>query len=208
MNIAFYPFWAARTLFSLIQVISITTLTCLIYRQTEWIGYALLFLCVYLLGHVSARFTFHMLIQRYTFSRLLIGIPVTKTLLLIGIASSLPHLKLHMAITLIGAALLSVINGWEVWVLNKLQSQLTGGEDIAKASSLLSFSNYTVAGIGLVMTIIAILYLGRAQVLWAAVALSLVALALIVTVHHLTQNFPVLRQVWIPDDLCINKRRA
>lgn len=190
MHIAFYPFWAARTLLSLIQVISITTLTCLIYRQTESIGYALLLLCVYLIAYAAAKFSFHKLMKHCIFSRLLIGIPVTKTLLLIGIASSLPYLRLHIAVMFMGATLLAVVNCWEALVLKKLQSRLMRGEDIAKASSLLSFSNYTVAGIGLVMTIIAILYLGRAQVLWAAVALSLAALALIVTVHRLTHKLP------------------
>lgn len=188
MNIAFYPFWAARTLLSLIQVISITTLTCLIYRQTEWIGYAMLLLFVCLLAHVVAKYTFPMVMKRRTFTKLLIGIPLSKALLLIGIASSLPHMKLHSTPMFIGAVILSVVIRWEALVLEKLQPRLVEGEDIAKASSLLSFSNYTVAGIGLVMTIIAILYLGRAQVLWGAAALSLAALALIVTVHHLTHK--------------------
>ncbi|MCM3133774.1 hypothetical protein M3629_13355 [Paenibacillus polysaccharolyticus] len=113
---------------------------------------------------------------------------MTKALLLIGIASSLPHLRLHSTPIFISAVVLSVAIRWEALVLEELQPGLLEGEDISKASSLLSFSNYTVAGIGLIMTIIAILYLGQTHVLWAAVALSLATLALILTVYHLTHR--------------------
>ncbi|WP_434750179.1 hypothetical protein [Paenibacillus amylolyticus] len=188
MNIAFYPFWAARTLLSLIQVILITTLTCLIYSQTEWIGHALLFLCFYGLAHTAARFAFDFLMRRFTLSRLMIGVPLTKILLLVGIAFSLPHLTVHITLMFTGTVLFSAIIRWESLSLETLQPRLVKGEDITKANSLLSFSNYTVTGIGLIMTVITILYVGPAQAIWAAVALSLAALALIVTVLHLIHS--------------------
>ncbi|MGO4530929.1 hypothetical protein AB4Z30_17735 [Paenibacillus sp. 2TAF8] len=188
MNIAFYPFWAARTLLSLIQVISITTLTYIIYRQTQWIGYALLFLFVYLLVQATAGITLHLLMKRNTLSRLMISIPLTKALLLIGISFSLPLLKLHIVLMCLGALFLLVVIRWEAMVLERLQPRLVGGEDIAKTDNLLSFSNYTITGIGLIMTVITILYLGPTQALWAAAALSLAVLALIVTIRHLTYS--------------------
>ena len=70
MNIAFYPFWGAKTLHSLVQVISVTTMTCLAYKQTEMIRYTLLFLCVYVMAYLAASVMFQPLIKRCALSRL------------------------------------------------------------------------------------------------------------------------------------------
>lgn len=189
MNIAFYPFWAARTLLSLIQVISITTLTYLVYKQTGFIPGTLLFLCLYAGSFVAAKFAFPFLMKRAALSGLIIGIPLIKTLLLIGMALSLPHLTLHMVLVFAGAVALSAASHWESLFLEELRPKLVEREDIVKANSLLSFSKYTVSAIGLVMTGITIQYLGPIQSLWAAACLSLAALAMILTVHHLIHSY-------------------
>lgn len=188
MNIAFYPFWAARTLLSLIHVISITTMTCLLYRQIEFIPGTLLFLGFYAVSYAAAKFAFPFLMKRFALSRLIIGIPLTKTLLLIGISVSLPDLTLHTVLMFTGAVVLSAASRWESLFLEELRPKLVEREDIMKTNSLLSFSKFTVSAIGLVMTGITILYLGPIQALWAAACLSLAALAMIVTVHHLIHS--------------------
>ncbi|MBB6024194.1 hypothetical protein HNR77_005298 [Paenibacillus sp. JGP012] len=188
MNIAFYPFWAASTLLSLIQVISITTLTCLTYKQTESVIYAVLLLCIYALGHTAARLTFHWLTKHFASPGLMLAMPLIKALLLIGAAFASSHLTEYAALLYISFISLSVVFRWESLLLQALQPRLIEGEDLDKTNNLISFANYTVTGIGLIMTAITILYASIPLALWIAVSLSLAALALIGTVQRLIRN--------------------
>ncbi|CAI6068892.1 hypothetical protein PAECIP112173_02098 [Paenibacillus sp. JJ-100] len=188
MNIAFYPFWGAKTLHSLVQVISGTTMTCLVYKQTEMIRYTLLFLCVYVMAYLVASVMFQPLIKRCTLSRLMITVPMNGTLLLIGMAFILHHLVLPTILLFTAGLILSVMIRWESLLLEAIQPLVLEGEDLSKANKLLSFSTYTITGAGLAMAAITIVYLGITQALWAASCLSFVALVLIMNVNHLINS--------------------
>ncbi|PZT53571.1 hypothetical protein [Paenibacillus silvae] len=188
MNIAFYPFWAASTLLSLIQVISITALTCLTYKQTDSLIYAVLLLCIYALGHAAAKLIFHRLAKHFAASGLMLAMPLIKALLLIAAAFASSHLTEYAALIYISFILLSVVTRWESLLLKSLRPQLIEGEDLDKTNNLISFANNTVTGIGLIMTAITILYAGIPLALWIAASLSLAALALIGTVQRLIRN--------------------
>ncbi|WP_427050451.1 hypothetical protein [Paenibacillus sp. TC-CSREp1] len=188
MNIAFYPFWAASTLLSLIQVISITTLTCLTYKQTDSVIYAVLLLCIYSLGHTAAKLIFPWLTKHFASSGLMLAMPLIKALLLVGAAFASSHLTEYAALIYISFISLSVVIRWESLLLEALQPQLIEGEDLDKTNNLISFANYTVTGIGLIMTSITILYAGIPLALWIAASLSLAALALIGTVQRLIRT--------------------
>ncbi|PYE45697.1 hypothetical protein HUB98_07915 [Paenibacillus barcinonensis] len=188
MNIAFYPFWAARTLFSLIQVISITTLTCLAYEQTGSVIYAVLLLCIYAAGHTVAKLLFPWLTKHFASSGLVLGMPIIKAVLLMGIALASSHLTEYAALIYISFISLSFVIRWESLLLEALQPQLIEENDLDKANNLVSFANYTVTGIGLIMTAITLLYAGIPLALWTAAILSFAALALISTVQHLLRN--------------------
>lgn len=188
MNIAFYPFWGAKTLHSLVQVISVTTMTCLVYKQTEMIRYTLLFLCIYVMAYLAARVMFQLLIRRSTLSKLMIPVPMNGTLLLTGMAFILHHLVLPTILLFTAGLILSVMVRWESLLLVAIHPLVVEGEDLSKANKLLSFSTYTITGAGLAMAAITIVYLGITQALWAASCLSFVALVLIMNVNHLIHS--------------------
>ncbi|MDN4599970.1 MFS transporter [Paenibacillus sp. F6_3S_P_1C] len=208
MNIAFYPFWAAKTLLSLINVIYIMVITTFIYGQTGSVLYAALFPFIQMSARIVAGFTAPMLVNRFAFSRLMVTIPLAKTLMITGIAIAFTGLTTHIPLLLVGVAILSFLDGWEAPMLNMLTPRLVQGEDLVKANSFLSFSTQTVTIIGYAMTGFIVMHWGAAQTFWAATALSWAVLMLMITISSLTRNiqekvenatsrWDVLREGWL-----------
>ncbi|MGP3784503.1 hypothetical protein [Paenibacillus sp. 1A_MP2] len=120
MNIAFYPFWAAKTLLSLINVIYIMVITTFIYGQTGSVLIAALFPFIQMSARIVAGFTAPLLVNRFAFSRLMVTIPLAKTLMITGIAIAFTDLIAHIPLLLVGVAILSFLDGWEAPMLNTL----------------------------------------------------------------------------------------
>ncbi|MGC5773712.1 MFS transporter [Paenibacillus pabuli] len=188
MNIAFYPYWAAKTLLSLINVIYIMVITTFIYGQTGSVLYAALFPFIQMSARIVAGLTAPLLMNRFTFSRLIISVPLAKTLLITGIAIAFTDLTAHLPLLLVGVAFLSFMDGWESPLLNTLTPRLVQGEDLVKANSLLSFSNQTVTIIGYAMTGFIVMHWGASQTFWAAATLSWVVLLLMSMISSLTRD--------------------
>ncbi|WP_145151153.1 MFS transporter [Paenibacillus xylanexedens] len=188
MNIAFYPYWAAKTLLSLINVIYIMVITTFIYSQTGSVLYAAMFPFIRIIAHITAGFSLPLLVKRFSFSRLLISIPVAKAFLMTGIAISLNHLTTQLPLLLIGVVILSFLEGWESPLLDTLTPRLVQGEDLAKTNSLLSFSNQTVTIVGFAMTGFAVMNWGASQTFWAATSLSWAVLIFLIALGSLTRD--------------------
>jgi MFS family permease len=208
MNIAFYPYWAAKTLLSLINVIYIMVITTFIYGQTGSVLYAALFPLIQMSARIVAGFTVPLLVNRFAFSRLIVNIPLAKTLLITGIAIAFTDLTVHIPLLLVGTAFLSLLDGWESPLINTLTPRLVQGEDLVKANSFLSFSTQTVTIIGYAMTGYIVMYWGASQAFWAAASLSWAVLLLMITISSLTRNIQekvekstsswnVLREGWL-----------
>ncbi|MFX3646131.1 MAG: MFS transporter [Paenibacillus sp.] len=198
MNIAFYPYWAAKTLLSLINVIYIMVITTFIYSHTGSVLSAAMFPLIQIIGRITAGFTLPLLLNRFPFSRLLISISLAKTLIMTCIAISLNHLILQLPILLIGVAILSFLDGWESPMLNALTPRLVQGEDLVKTNSLLSFSNQTVTIVGYAMTGFAVMNWGPSQTFWAATSLSWAVLIFMITMGSLTRNVEQLQKSALP----------
>ncbi|WP_336761808.1 MFS transporter [Paenibacillus sp. USHLN196] len=188
MNIAFYPYWAAKTLLSLINIIYIMVITAYIYGQTGSVLHAAMFPFIRMIVHITAGFTLPLLVNRFPFSKLLIGIPLVKTFIMTGIAISLTHFSTQLPLLLMGVILLSFLEGWESTLLNALTPRLVQGEDLVKANSLLSFSNQTVTIVGYAMTGFAVMNWGSSQIFWAATSLSWAVLIFLITLGSLTRD--------------------
>ncbi|MFE6077178.1 MFS transporter [Paenibacillus sp. NPDC057886] len=208
MNIAFYPYWAAKTLLSLINVIYIMVITTFIYGQTGSVLYAALFPFIQMSARIVAGFTAPLLVNRFAFSRLIVSIPLAKTLMITGIAIAFTDLTAHIPLLLVGIAVLSFLDGWESPLINTLTPRLVQGEDLVKANSFLSFSTQTVTIIGYAMTGFIVMYWGASQTFWAATTLSWVVLILMIMISSLTRDIQekaenstsrsdVLREGWI-----------
>lgn len=161
MNIAFYPYWAAKTLLSLINVIYIMVITTFIYGLTGSVLSAAMFPLIQIIARIIAGLTLPLLVNRFPFSRLLISISIAKTLIMTCIAISLNHLISQLPLLLLGVIVLSFLDGWETPLLKTLTPRLVQGEDLIKANSLLSFSNQTVTIVGYAMTGFAVMNWGR-----------------------------------------------
>ncbi|KAA8754311.1 MFS transporter [Paenibacillus sp. UASWS1643] len=188
MNIAFYPYWAAKTLLSLINVIYIMVITTFIYSHTGSVLYAAMFPLVQIITRITASFTLPLLVNHFPFSKLLIRISIAKTLIMTCIAISLNHLISQLPLLLLAVVILSFLDGWETPLLNALTPQLVQGEDLIKANSLLSVSNQTVTIVGYAMTGFAVMNWGAAQTFWAATSLSWAVLIFMITMGSLTRN--------------------
>ncbi|SLK10937.1 MULTISPECIES: MFS transporter [unclassified Paenibacillus] len=208
MNIAFYPYWAAKTLLSLINVIYIMVITTFIYGQTGSVLYAALFPFIQMSARIVAGFTAPLLVNRFAFSRLIISIPLAKTLMITGIAIAFTDLTAHIPLLLVGIAILSFLDGWESPLINTLTPRLVQGEDLVKANSFLSFSTQTVTIIGYAMTGFIVMHWGASQTFWAATSLSWAVLLLMITISSLTRDmqekvekstsrWDVLREGWL-----------
>ncbi|KGP81843.1 MULTISPECIES: MFS transporter [unclassified Paenibacillus] len=208
MNIAFYPFWAAKTLLSLINVIYIMVITTFIYGQTGSVLIAALFPFIQMSARIVAGFTVPLLVNRFAFSRLMVTIPLAKTLMITGIAIAFTDLTAHIPLLLVGVAILSFLDGWEAPMLNTLTPRLVQGEDLVKANSFLSFSTQTMTIIGYAMTGFIVMYWGASQTFWAATALSWAVLILMIMISSLTRDiqgkvenstssWDVLREGWL-----------
>lgn len=202
MNIAFYPYWAVKTLLSLINVIYIMVITTFIYGHTGSILYAAMFPLIQIIARIIAGFTLPLLVNRFPFSRLLISISIAKTFIMTCIAISLNHLISQLPLLLIGVIILSFLDGWESPLLNTLTPRMVQGEDLVKANSLLSYSNQTVTIVGYAMTGFAVMNWGASQTFWAATSLSWAVLIFLITLGSLTsgveqsQEPDVSRHVW------------
>ncbi|MEO2211822.1 MFS transporter [Paenibacillus amylolyticus] len=206
MNIAFYPYWAAKTLLSLINVIYIMVITTFIYGLTGSVLSAAMFPLIQITARIIAGFTLPLLVNRFPFSRLLISISIAKTLIMTCIAISLNHLISQLPLLLIGVVILSLLDGWETPLLNALTPRLVQGEDLVKANSLLSFSNQTVTIVGYAMTGFAVMNWGASQTFWAATSLSWAVLIFLIALGSLTRGVEqfqksavsrnVLRESW------------
>lgn len=208
MNIAFYPYWAAKTLLSLINVIYIMVITTFIYGQTGSVLYAALFPFIQMSARIVAGFTAPLLVNRFAFSRLIISIPLAKTLMITGIAIAFTDLTAHIPLLLVGIAILSFLDGWESPLINTLTPRLVQREDLVKANSFLSFSTQTVTIIGYAMTGFIVMHWGASQTFWAATSLSWAVLLLMITISSLTRDmqekvekstsrWDVLREGWL-----------
>ncbi|RPK28215.1 MFS transporter [Paenibacillus xylanexedens] len=188
MNIAFYPYWAAKTLLSLINVIYIMVITTFIYSHTGSVLFAAMFPLIQIITRITASFTLPLLVNHFPFSKLLIRISIAKTLIMTCIAISLNHLISQLPLLLLAVVILSFLDGWETPLLNALTPQLVQGEDLIKANSLLSVSNQTVTIVGYAMTGFAVMNWGAAQTFWAATSLSWAVLIFMITMGSLTRN--------------------
>ncbi|MGN7414315.1 MFS transporter [Paenibacillus sp. SAF-068] len=188
MNIAFYPYWAVKTLLSLINVIYIMVITTFIYGHTGSVLYAAMFPLIQIIARIIAGFTLPLLVNRFAYSKLLISISIAKTFTMTCIAISLNHLISQLPLLLIGVVILSFLDGWESPLLNTLTPRLVQGEDLEKADSLLSFSNQTVTIVGYAMTGFAVMNWGASQTFWAAVSLSWAVLIFMIAMGSLTRN--------------------
>ncbi|MDT9719801.1 MFS transporter [Paenibacillus sp. ClWae2A] len=188
MNIAFYPYWAAKTLLSLINVIYIMVITTFIYGHTGSVLSAAMFPLIQIIARTIAGFTLPLLVNRFPFSRLLISISIAKTFIMTCIAISLNHLISQLPLLLIGVVILSFLDGWETPLLKALTPRLVQGEDLIKANSLLSFSNQTVTIVGYAMTGFAVMNWGASQTFWAATSLSWAVLIFLNALGSLTRN--------------------
>jgi len=188
MNIAFYPYWAAKTLLSLINVVYIMVITTFIYGQTGSVLYAALFPFIQMSARIVAGFTAPLLVNRFAFSKLIISIPLAKTLMITGIAIAFTDLTAHIPLLLVGIAILSFLDGWESPLINTLTPRLVQGEDLVKANSFLSFSTQTVTIIGYAMTGFIVMHCGASQTFWAATSLSWAVLLLMITISSLTRD--------------------
>ncbi|MFS0858909.1 MFS transporter [Paenibacillus taichungensis] len=208
MNIAFYPYWAAKTLLSLINVIYIMVITTFIYGQTGSVLYAALFPFIQMSARIVAGFTAPLLVNRFAFSKLIISIPLAKTLMITGIAIAFTDLTAQIPLLLVGTAILSFLDGWESPLINTLTPRLVQGEDLVKANSFLSFSTQTVTIIGYAMTGFIVMHWGASQTFWAATSLSWAVLLLMITISSLTHDiqekvekstsrWDVLREGWL-----------
>ncbi|WP_339256385.1 MFS transporter [Paenibacillus sp. FSL R5-0713] len=198
MNIAFYPYWAAKTLLSLINVIYIMVITTLIYSHTGSVLYAAMFPLIQIITHITAGFTLSLLVNHFPFSKLLIRISIAKTFIMTCVAISLSHLISQLPLLLIGMAVLSFLNGWESLLLNALTPQLVQGEDLAKANSLLIFSNQTVTIVGYAMTGFAVMNWGASQTFWAATSLSWAVLIFQIALGSLTRGIEQSQESDVP----------
>lgn len=174
MNIAFYPYWAAKTLLSFVHVIYITVITIMIYGLTASLLWAFLFPIMQVAVRSFAGLSVSSRIKHFACSRLMIGMLATKTLLLSAIAAGLPYLKQHIPILFAAAFLLSLLEGWESALLHALPWSAGHAleTEIAKANSLLSFSSHTATVVGLPITFLATVHWGAASTLWSSAALS------------------------------------
>ncbi|PQP80479.1 MFS transporter [Paenibacillus sp. PCH8] len=188
MNIAFYPYWAAKTLLSLINVIYIMVITSFIYGQTGSVLLAAMFPFIQMITRITAGFTMPMLVNRIVFSRLMISIPIAKTIIMTGIAISFTHLTSNMPLLYISIIILSFLDGWESPLLSTLTPRLVQGEDLVKANSLLSFSSHTVIIVGYAVTGFAVMNWGAPQTFWAATSLSWAVLIFMISFGSLTKD--------------------
>ncbi|WP_458463381.1 MFS transporter [Paenibacillus sp.] len=201
MNIAFYPYWAVKTLLSLVNVIYIMVITTFIYGQTGSILYAAMFPFIRMIARITAGFTLPLLVNRFPFSRMLISIPVAKAFIMTGIAISLNHLTSQLTLLLIGVVILSFLEGWESPLLDTLTPRLVQGEDLMKANSLLSFSNQTVTIVGYAMTGFAVMNWGTSQTFWAATSLSWTVLIFLIALGSLTRGIEEPEKSVVPRDV-------
>ncbi|WFR65304.1 hypothetical protein P9222_15910 [Paenibacillus amylolyticus] len=161
MNIAFYPFWAVKTLLSLINVIYFMVMTTLIYGHTGSVLATAMFPLIQIIARIITSFTLPLLVNRFPYSRLLISMSVAKTFIMTCMAISLNHLISQLPLLLIGVVILSFLDGWESPLLNTLTPRLVQGEDLLKANGLLSFSHQTVTIVGYAMTGFAVMNWGH-----------------------------------------------
>nr|WP_154895183.1 MFS transporter [Paenibacillus xylanexedens] len=189
MNIIFYPYWAAKTLLSFIHVLYIMVITLLVYGQTGSVLYAVLFPFIQMTARIVAALTSPWLVGRFAVAKLLIGIPVAKTLMFTGIAISLPYLALHIPFLLAVITVLSFLEGWESLVLDNITPRLAvQDEELAKTKRLLSFSSQTATIVGYAIAGLLVSQWEALQTFWAAAAMSWASLTLMVAIGLLLDD--------------------
>jgi hypothetical protein len=128
-------------------------------------------------------------VGRFAVVKLLIGIPVAKTLTFTGIAKSLPYLTLHIPVLLAVITVLSFLEGWESLVLDTITPRLAvQDEELVKTKRLLSFSSQTATIVGYAIAGLVVSHWGASTTFWAASAMLWASLTLMIAISLLLDD--------------------
>lgn len=148
----FYALWTASSLMSLSNVIYIMIITTYMYGQTGSAAFAALFPLFQTTARFLAGFSTPLLVESWSLKKLAISLSLGKGLLLILLACLFPYLSHHIWILLVCIACIAMLEGWLLPVSKTLIPLLAGSEKLAKANSMMSFSNQAFQAAGYTFT--------------------------------------------------------
>ncbi|MDM5337213.1 MFS transporter [Fictibacillus enclensis] len=171
MKTPFYFYWFASTSISLADVIYIMVITTFIYQQTGSAFQASLFPLLKALANFAAGFTAPLLLEKATYSKLLVSLQLLKAALLTGLTFNFSFFTSSITFLLIFVLFISFIEGWGSPILSSVVPKLIEKEYLVKANSLLSVTSQTVQIAGYTFTGFIVVKMGHMPTLIGAVIL-------------------------------------
>lgn len=127
-------------------------LTTYIYQQTQSATYAAIFPLIRMIAGLIAGTLTPILIERFSFSKLVFILPVIKTTLVILFTINFVNISPNIWILFAFAACISFLEGWSSPILKTVTPKIVDASKLIKANSLLSFSGQLIQILGYTFT--------------------------------------------------------
>lgn len=151
-------------------------LTTYIYQQTQSATYAAIFPLIRMIAGLIAGTLTPILIERFSFSKLVFILPVIKTTLVILFTINFVNISPNIWILFAFAACISFLEGWSSPILKTVTPKIVDASKLIKANSLLSFSGQLIQILGYTFTGILVVKYSAKVMLIATCVILLISL--------------------------------
>ena len=204
MKKSFYYYWFAATSISFADVIYIMVITTFIYKETESAFLAATFPLIRAITNIVAGFSAPLLQMRFSYSKLLITLQLTKAILITALILGFSFITGSITYLLLMVLIISFIEGWSTPLLSSIIPNVVDQEHLVKANSSLSvtsqivqFSGYTLTGFIVIKYGHMLTLVGTAILLWAALfCLYITTSSLKIEQPSVTSKWNAIKEGW------------
>lgn len=163
-------------------------LTTYIYQQTQSATYAAMFPLIRMIAGLIAGTLTPILIERFSFSKLVFILPVIKTTLVILLTINFVNISLNIWILFAFAVCISFLEGWINPILKTVPPKIVDASMLIKANSLLSFLGQLIQIFGYTFTGILVVKYSAKVMLIATCVILLISLFFLFHTKKIVKN--------------------
>jgi len=167
-KVGFYSYWFAQASISLADVVYIMVITTFIYQKTGSALISSMFPLIKAISKLLAGFTSPILMQRFSYSKLLINLQILKAALITLLLIAFSPITSHITLLLLFIVFISFIEGWGGPLISSVVPKIIESNQLVKANSALSTTNQSVQIAGYTFTGFLVIKFGHMQTLMIA----------------------------------------
>jgi len=164
-KLGFYSFWFAQASISLADVVYIMVITTYIYQKTGSALISSMFPLTKAIAKLIAGFTSPILIQRFSYSKLLVNLQIMKAALISFLLVAFTPITSHILLLLLFIVFISFIEGWGGPLISSVVPKIVDSDKLVKANSALSTTNQSVQIAGYTFTGFLVIKFGHMETL-------------------------------------------